>query len=63
MNWVYGLAVAAIVGFCFRKPDFPKRLATKVGVRSDMWMTVFLILYWIAVPVAIHRLMSQIRLE
>ena len=53
----YGLAIAAIVGFCFWKPDFPKILAPKIGIRSDKSTKIFLVVYWIGIPVIIHRLM------
>lgn len=63
MNWFYGTAIVAMAVFCFWKPDFPKRLAPKVGIRSERGLRVFLIVYWITIPVIIHRLMWQIRLE
>ncbi len=62
-NWVYGLAIATIVAFCFWKPDFPKRLANKAGIRGDRGIRIFLVAYWIMIPVVIHRLMSMVRLE
>ena len=62
-GWLYGLAIAAIVAFCFWKPDFPKRIAPKLGIRTERGVTVFLVVYWIAVPVIIHRLMTRIALD
>jgi hypothetical protein len=63
VNGIYLLAIAAIVAGCFWKPDFPKRLAAKAGLRNERGMRVFLILYWISIPIVIHRLMSLVRLE
>jgi|GEM_PF-6821535 len=54
----YLLAIAAIVGFCFWKPDFPKRLAPKLGLKSERGEKTFLVVYWITIPVVIHRLMT-----
>jgi hypothetical protein len=53
----YLAAIVAIVGFCFWKPDFPKRIAPKLGINSKRGEKVFLVIYWIAVPVILHRLM------
>jgi len=61
-NWSYIAAIAAVVAFCFWKPDFPKRLAPRLGIRSERGMLIFLVIYWIAIPVVIHRLMSRISL-
>jgi hypothetical protein len=63
MNWFYGMALVAIAAFCFWKPDFPKRLAPKIGIRGEGGLSLFLVVYWVTIPVIIHRLMSQIRLE
>ena len=62
-TWLYALPIAAIVGFCFWKPNFPRTLAPTLGIRSERGVFVFLVIYWIAVPVVIHRLMAQIRIE
>ncbi len=62
-NWIYVFAIAAITAFCFWKPNFPKQLAPKVGIRSERGAMIFLVIYWITIPVIIHRLMAQIRLE
>ena len=58
--WLYGLAIVAIVAFCFWKPDFPRRLAPIVGIHGEFGTKIFLVVYWIAIPIVIHRLMSQI---
>ena len=62
-GWPYILAIVAVVAFCFWKPDFPKRLAAKVGIRSERGVRIFLVVYWIAIPVLIHQLMVPIRFE
>ncbi|MDD9924855.1 MAG: hypothetical protein OXR03_03415, partial [Rhodospirillaceae bacterium] len=62
-TWLYALPIALIVGFCFWKPNFPRVLAPKIGIRSERDVMIFLVIYWIAVPVIIHRLMAQIRIE
>lgn len=62
-SWIYISAIAGVVAFCFWKPDFPKRLAETIGIRSERGVRIFLVLYWIAVPVVIHRLMAQVRFE
>ena len=62
-TWLYALPIAAIVGFCFWKPNFPRLIATKFGISGEKGMMVFLVVYRIAVPVVIHRLMAQIRIE
>jgi hypothetical protein len=54
----YLLAIAAIVAFCFWKPDFPKRLAPKLSLKSERSKKIFLVVYWITIPVVIHRLMT-----
>lgn len=61
-NWIYIAAIAAIVAFCFWKPDFPKRLAPRLGIRSERGLRIFLVIYWIAIPVIIHRLMTGLRI-
>ena len=53
----YLSAIVAIVGFCFWKPNFPKHLAPKLGIKSEKAERIFLVLYWIAIPVILHRLM------
>ena len=62
-TWLYALPIAAVVAFCFWKPNFPRILAPKIGIRSERALMVFLVIYWITVPVIIHRLMAQIRIE
>jgi hypothetical protein len=62
-TWFYALPIAAIVGFCFWKPNFPRLIAPKLGISSEKGVMIFLVVYWITVPVAIHRLMAQIRIE
>ncbi len=62
-NWIYRTAIVALGGFCFWKPDFPKRLAPRIGIRNAKAAQVFLVVYWFTIPVIIHRLMSQISLE
>lgn len=62
-TWLYAVPIAAIIAFCFWKPDFPRMLAPKLGISSEKGMMVFLVVYWIAIPVGIHRLMAQIRIE
>ncbi|HAA93376.1 MAG TPA: hypothetical protein DCS82_11260 [Rhodospirillaceae bacterium] len=55
----YLLAIAAIVAFCFWQPAFPKKLAPKLGIQSERAQMIFLVIYWIAIPVVIHRLMAM----
>ena len=62
-TWLYALPIALTIGFCFWKPNFPRVLAPKIGIRSERGLMIFLIIYWITVPVIIHRLMAQIRIE
>lgn len=62
VTWLYGLLIAAIVAFCFWKPGFPRRLAADVGIKSERGVMIFLIVYWITIPVIIHRLMAQIHI-
>ena len=62
-TWLYALPIALIVGSCFWKPNFPRVLAPKIGIRSERGVMTFLVIYWITVPVIIHRLMAQIRIE
>ena len=54
----YLLAIATIIGFCFWKPDFPKNLAPKLGLKSERGEKIFLFAYWITIPVILHRLMT-----
>ena len=62
-TWLYAVPITAIVVFCFWRPNFPRQLAPKLGITSETGMMVFLVVYWIAIPVVIHRLMAQIRIE
>ena len=62
-TWLYALPIALTIGFCFWKPNFPRVLAPKIGIRSERGVMIFLVIYWITVPVIIHRLMAQIPIE
>ena len=62
-TWLYALPIALTICFCFWKPNFPRVLAPKIGIRSERGVMIFLVIYWITVPVIIHRLMAQIRIE
>ena len=53
--FLYMAIAAAIIAFCFWKPNFPKALAARVGVRSERALRWFLLVYWIAIPVVIYR--------
>ena len=55
IGYLYLAAAGAILAFCFWKPDFPKALANRFGVRSEQGQRRFLLLYWIAIPVVIYR--------
>ena len=57
---LYGALIVGIVGFCFWKPKFPNQLAKRLRIKSARGVQVFLVLYWISIPVIIHRLMSMI---
>jgi hypothetical protein len=62
-TWLFALPIAAIVGFCFWKPNFPRVLALKFGIKSERSLMIFLVVYWVTIPILIHRLMAQIRVE
>jgi hypothetical protein len=52
---LYLAVAAAIIGFCFWKPNFPRWIADRLGIRSDAALRRFLLLYWLSVPVVIYR--------
>ena len=52
------LAIAAIVIFCFWKPDFPHQLALKLGFQIRTAIYIFLILYWLTIPLILYSLMA-----
>lgn len=52
---IYLAIAAAIVAFCFWKPNFPRAIAARIGLRSETAIRRFLLVYWIAVPVVIYR--------
>ena len=52
------LAIAAIVIFCFWKPDLPYQLALKLGFQTPTTIIIFLILYWLSIPLILYRLMT-----
>ena len=54
----YLLAIATITGFCFWKPNVPNLLARKLGLKNERGEKIFLVVYWITIPVVIHRLMA-----
>ena len=54
-SYLYLAIAAAIIGFCFWKPNFPRSVATRIGIRSDAGIRRFLLLYWLSVPVVIYR--------
>jgi hypothetical protein len=56
---LYGIAIIAIVSFCFWKPDFPKKMLTEIGIHSFKAKGIFLAFYWINIPVIIHFLMTM----
>ena len=53
--FLYLAIAAAIIAFCFWKPNFPKSLAARVGLRSERGLRWFLLINWIAIPVVIYR--------
>ena len=55
----YILATETIGGFCFWKLDFLKKIAPKLGIRSDRATNVLLVLYWLTIPITIHRLIAM----
>lgn len=54
-SYFYFAAAAAIVGFCFWKPNFPRLIATRIGICGDAAMRRFLLVYWLSIPVVIYR--------
>jgi hypothetical protein len=53
---IFYLAIAAaIMAFCFWKPQFPRAVAAWIGLRTESAVRRFLLAYWIAVPVVIYR--------
>lgn len=54
-SFLYLAVAATIIAFCFWQPDFPKRLAPRLGIRGETGIRRFLLVYWIAVPVVIYR--------
>jgi len=54
-SYLYLAVAAAIIGFCFWKPNFPRLVAARIGIRSDAGMRRFLLVYWLIVPVVIYR--------
>ena len=52
---LYLAIAAAIIAFCFWKPNFPKTLAPRIGIRSERTLRWFLLVYWIVIPVVIYR--------
>lgn len=52
---IYLSIAAAIIAFCFWRPNFPRVVAARVGLRSETAVRRFLLIYWIAVPVVIYR--------
>ena len=54
-SYLYFAAAAAIIGFCFWKPNFPRSVAGRIGIRSDTGMRRFLLIYWLSIPVVIYR--------
>jgi len=54
-SYLYLAVAAAIIGFCFWKPNFPRWIARRIGIRSDSGMRRFLLVYWLSVPVVIYR--------
>jgi len=52
---IYLAIAAAIIAFCFWKPQFPRTVAERIGLRSEPVLRWFLLIYWIAVPVVIYR--------
>jgi hypothetical protein len=54
-SYLYFAAAAAVLAFSFWKPRFPRTLAARLGLRRERALGVFLLVYWIAVPVVIYR--------
>ena len=54
------LAIAAIVIFCFWKPDFPNKLALKLGFKIPTAVYIFLVVYWLSIPLILYSLMTLI---
>ena len=54
-SFLYLAVAAAIIGFCFWKPNFPRLVAARIGIRSEAGMRRFLLVYWLIVPVVIYR--------
>jgi len=54
------LAIAAIVIFCFWKPDFPHRLVIKLGFQIPTAIYIFLVVYWLSIPLILYSLMTLI---
>ena len=52
------LAIAAIVIFCFWKPDLPYQLGLKLGFLTPTKILIFLILYWLSIPLILYSLMA-----
>ena len=52
------LAIAIIVIFCFWKPDLPYQLALKLGFQTPTTILIFLILYWLSMPLILYSLMA-----
>lgn len=53
---VFYLAIAAaIIAFCFWKPQFPRAVAARIGLHGETAVRRFLLIYWIVVPVVIYR--------
>ena len=60
-TWImlpYLLAIATIIGFCFWKPNVPNLLAQKLGLKHERGEKIFLVVYWITIPVVIPRRMA-----
>jgi len=54
------LAIAAIVIFCFWKPNFPHQLALKIGFQIPTAIYIFLVVYWLSIPLILYSLMTLI---
>jgi len=57
-SYVYFAVAAAIIGFSFWRPQFPRTLAAWLRIRDDEWQRRFLLVYWIAVPVVMYRFLQ-----
>ena len=57
-SYLYLAAAAVIVGFCFWKPNFPRLIATRIGIRGETAMRRFLLVYWLSIPVVIYRFLD-----